>query len=247
MNLAEFIHETNYAQDSDALLNRFRDFLSFLGISRFVIFDLSYDFALLNDIKVDILISYPEEKTNYYLVSQKFDLNSVYERTLVATAPFLWEEVKRNNDSRILLRVIEDYEETKFCTGIGVTIHRPMGKIIGVAFFGFTKEIMFNKDIISLLHAASHQFYLAYTDFKNEISEKKCSLLTERECEVLKCIAYGKTKSETAEILSVSESAIKRHCENIFIKLNVKNLPAAVARAIKSGLIAYFWIVKLII
>lgn len=61
--------------------------------------------------------------------------------------------------------------------------------------------------------------------------------LTAREQEVLIWIARGKTKLETAKVLHVSESCIKRHCEKIFQKLEVNNLPHAVATAIKEGII----------
>jgi LuxR family transcriptional regulator len=63
--------------------------------------------------------------------------------------------------------------------------------------------------------------------------------ITNREREVLHWVSRGKTKSEIAAILEVSESAIKRHCESIFKKLEVNNLAFAVAKALKLGLIDF--------
>lgn len=61
--------------------------------------------------------------------------------------------------------------------------------------------------------------------------------ITRREREVLHWVSQGRTKNEIAEILELSESSVKRHCENIFRKLESKTLASAVAKAVKMGLI----------
>jgi DNA-binding CsgD family transcriptional regulator len=61
--------------------------------------------------------------------------------------------------------------------------------------------------------------------------------LTPRESDVLHWIALGKTKGEIANLLQVSVSCVKRHCENILLRLGVNNMASAVARAMSWGLI----------
>ncbi len=63
--------------------------------------------------------------------------------------------------------------------------------------------------------------------------------ITDREREVLRWISIGKSKSEIAGILFVSESCVKRHCENIYLKLETNTLASAVTRALKMGLIDF--------
>jgi DNA-binding CsgD family transcriptional regulator len=62
--------------------------------------------------------------------------------------------------------------------------------------------------------------------------------LSAREGECLHWAAAGKTSWETACILGVRERTVNFHLGNAFAKLKVNNKQAAVAQAIKQGLLA---------
>ena len=55
--------------------------------------------------------------------------------------------------------------------------------------------------------------------------------LTERECEVLRLVAAGKTNREIGASLTLSEHTIARHLQNIFAKLGLSSRAAATASA----------------
>ena len=61
--------------------------------------------------------------------------------------------------------------------------------------------------------------------------------LTERELEVLRLTAEGNTGPEIAERLALSPSTVKTHFEHVYEKLGVGDRAAAVAQALRSGLI----------
>lgn len=61
--------------------------------------------------------------------------------------------------------------------------------------------------------------------------------LTEREREVLRWAAVGKTTTEVARILTVSENTIKFHIKNATQKLGTANKTAAVVKAVLMGLL----------
>lgn len=61
--------------------------------------------------------------------------------------------------------------------------------------------------------------------------------LTKRELEVLRLVAEGHTDREVAETLVISPRTANRHLSNIFIKLDVPGRAAAVAYAIRHGLV----------
>jgi DNA-binding CsgD family transcriptional regulator len=61
--------------------------------------------------------------------------------------------------------------------------------------------------------------------------------LTPREVEVLQLASHGLTYSAIAEQLAVSAATIKTHLENAYPKLNVSDKAAAVAAALRHGLI----------
>jgi len=61
--------------------------------------------------------------------------------------------------------------------------------------------------------------------------------LTKRELEVLRLVAEGHTDREVAETLVISPRTVNRHLSNIFVKLDVPGRAAAVAYAIRQGLV----------
>ena len=64
------------------------------------------------------------------------------------------------------------------------------------------------------------------------------SYLTEREQEILRMLAAGKTRKEMAQLLHLSESAIKFHMRKILDKLHLQNRAQVVAWAVQHGLSA---------
>ena len=61
--------------------------------------------------------------------------------------------------------------------------------------------------------------------------------LTPREKEILTLLADGLIKKEIADRLDVSYHTVDNHTRNIYEKLQVKSLAAAIARATKDGLL----------
>jgi LuxR family maltose regulon positive regulatory protein len=61
--------------------------------------------------------------------------------------------------------------------------------------------------------------------------------LSEREIEVLNLVARGYSNRQIAEALYVTLGTVKKHLNNVFSKLQVKNRTQAVARARDIGLL----------
>jgi DNA-binding CsgD family transcriptional regulator len=62
--------------------------------------------------------------------------------------------------------------------------------------------------------------------------------LTEREIEVLRLVATGRTNRAIAEALDISEKTVARHLSNIFAKLDLSSRAAATAYAFQHNLIS---------
>jgi len=60
-------------------------------------------------------------------------------------------------------------------------------------------------------------------------------LLSEREIEILKLVASGKSNQSIADQLSISENTVKYHLKNILQKLGVSNRTEAVTIAMQKG------------
>lgn len=61
--------------------------------------------------------------------------------------------------------------------------------------------------------------------------------LTDRECEVLRCVAQGAANKEIAATLGITEPTVKAHLVHIFEKLGVENRTSAVRVATERRLI----------
>ena len=61
--------------------------------------------------------------------------------------------------------------------------------------------------------------------------------LTERESEVLRLLAEGRTAQKIGQELHLSEATIKTHLHNLYEKLDVSDRAAAVATAMRWGLL----------
>ena len=59
--------------------------------------------------------------------------------------------------------------------------------------------------------------------------------LSDREREVLQCIAHGLSSKQCAQELGIAPRTVERHVENLRNKLNARNKPHLVAKALAAG------------
>ncbi len=59
--------------------------------------------------------------------------------------------------------------------------------------------------------------------------------LSDREREVLQCIARGLSSKQCAQELSIAPRTVERHVENLRNKLHARNKPHLVAKALTGG------------
>lgn len=87
----------------------------------------------------------------------------------------------------------------------------------------------------SVLHprAAGH----VVRRLRHEVAEPSIADLTERELEVLRILAQGRTNAEIAAELVLSEKTVKGHIGNLFAKLQVEDRTQAAVFAWRTGIV----------
>ncbi|MCB1387195.1 MAG: autoinducer binding domain-containing protein [Nitratireductor sp.] len=88
---------------------------------------------------------------------------------------------------------------------------------------------------IRLAYLASHAFEYLINNDRDAGTAKAVLTVRERDC--IQWTAAGKTSSEVAAILSISENTVNHYLSTAALKLNTVNKAHTVARAIRLGLI----------
>jgi DNA-binding CsgD family transcriptional regulator len=97
----------------------------------------------------------------------------------------------------------------------------------------FREELRVYTDLLSTQPKASlPPTVIASEETQSEVSE---SPLTDRELQVLRLVADGRSNKETALALRISDQTVKNHISHIFSKLNVNDRTSAVLTAIDRG------------
>lgn len=78
--------------------------------------------------------------------------------------------------------------------------------------------------------------FVSQITVKNQPEENSNKILTNREKEVLKLVAEGRSSNEIASLLRISSKTVKVHRLNLMTKLDIHNIPELVKYAIKCEL-----------
>lgn len=241
MDLIDFIHASNQTTDADELTAKFLTFLREFGIDRFIMGQLSHDTTAKKEQYLGMMVNYPNEWMEYYVKNHYVNHDPVYQNAITAKKPFTWAEIERRELSATAVKVMNESRDNKLYGGIALSIHRPLGSIIGMGFASSLQDSRDDKDAVSMINAAAHQYFTVYADLTKFDDPGQTPVeLTPRETEVLFWLAKGKSKGDIGEILVISDSSVKRYSESIFQKLRVNNSQAAVAKGLRMGLIKPF-------
>lgn len=107
-----------------------------------------------------------------------------------------------------------------------------------------TKDVSIKELTTALLNIQNMDFYLSREiSISQEIKTiktdkfKEIIQLTNREIDIVKLMAVGKSSAEIANELYISTATVQTHRKNIFYKLNVKKASELVKYAIENNII----------
>lgn len=103
------------------------------------------------------------------------------------------------------------------------------------------------KKIINRINRGEEDYYFEESDFMNDCFKETeennfksdLTYLTEREKEILACMAEGMNNKNIAGNLYISERTVKNINYTIYKKLSVKNRTHAVVKALNEGLVSF--------
>jgi len=242
--IEEFIDASNKAQSIDELFALYKAAMGKLGFDRLIFSLMTDHLAIQRRAGHGIFFNYPEDWMKYY-VEKKFEvIDPVRRQMYVAPTIFSWQGVTQlPTVTDAQNRFMCEATDAKLFDGIGIPLRGPRGAIAGVGAASSAGGVgIQDKNLMSYINLLSQQFYTVYLSLETQLAsreeqEEKFVLLTDREQEVLKWLACGKTKSELADIIGISEHTVHTYVKSSLRKLGANNTTMAVLKALQMGLI----------
>lgn len=151
------------------------------------------------------------------------------------------------------LEVLEKIKEKKINTKVIIlTVHNEIEYLLKAVEIGIDGYMLKDSDSNELKKAISSVIsgenyiqpnlipLLNSKMIERDMDKEKIELLTKREVEVLRLMAYGSYNKDIGETLNISERTVKNHISSIFKKIDVGDRTQAAIFAIRNNLINIF-------
>ncbi len=193
------------------------------------------------DTVVDIAAKTPPGWREYYHEQRFYRHDALLVKEIASRAPFTRNETLAEFNSPQTRQMIALATEAGLRNTLSMSWWLDPDTLVGTTIYFSESDPCLDELSRRILQAAASLFCARYLELSGNqpaIAEQDAVVLTPRERDVLQWIALGKTKLETAELLGISMSSVKRYCENASEKLGANTMVNAVARALSTGLIS---------
>ena len=170
------------------------------------------------------------------MARQYFKHDSLLRHAMQSPLPKRWKDVLEEQSlSREEFELFGEASEFELRDGVVTPLHHGDGSISGVSALSDKEH-----DLSDLDQAVIHLLSLYYCCFGlrlNQPTRPPPPHLTERQLECLRWVHAGKSSSEIAEIIGVSERTVNFHIGEACRRLKVRTRRQAVVEALVAGLI----------
>ena len=186
--------------------------------------------------KVELINNYPDQWKELYHKNQYVNIDPTVQHGIQTTRPAIWSE-SLFSESRPLW---EDANAHGLRYGWVQSTYGQKG-VSGLLTLARSEDPLSNSELIKktpLLVWFTQLAHLGLQDeFLSEMMPQAEITLTNRESEVIRWTADGKTSYEISVIVGIGERTVNFHLNNVMKKLNVTNKTAASVQAVLLGLI----------
>jgi DNA-binding CsgD family transcriptional regulator len=181
-----------------------------------------------------VISNWPPELIKAYDKADMINVSPVISALRRTSTPVVWEidDVLQDDVSDALADLRNCFCDRGFMRGVNYPVTDSRGLRGAVGFAG-DRHALENGEILELSMISLHVFNrLSEITFQ---SEKEMTPLSDRELECLRWTAVGKTSSEIATILGLSEHTVNHYLIGATKKLDAVNRTQAVAKSIRRG------------
>lgn len=207
--------------------------LKSLGAERYAYFHSS-----VSDSGPKIITNLPEEWLSEYEEDHLYDVDPVLDISRHTMLPFCWvtQGINRADNVRLAANALK-YKILQGHTFVSVSHGHDIGVLTICNEEEEAQAVSDSESQKAAIQFALLAHHDRYGNLEKIVEDHPFEKLSWREREVLTWVGYGKTYSEAALILGISERTIKFHMSNIKQKLEVSSSRQAISIATKYGLL----------
>ncbi|MDO5614533.1 MAG: autoinducer binding domain-containing protein [Paracoccus sp. (in: a-proteobacteria)] len=180
--------------------------------------------------------TYPEAWVSHYLLNSYSAVDPVLQRAHSSDEPFFWSDLTLTPEAEQLMEQFGTFDLGKTGYSLIHTDAHGRKSVLSISRrddAGWAGHVDALHDMLVQIHADLHMKAVS------EIIADTRGLpqLAPRECECLRFTSQGKTYSEIAIILDLSEHTVRSYLKLARVKLNCVSLAQAVAKAVRYKII----------
>ena len=247
-DIVKILSDLESLKDKSAFKRKFDSTWAALGFDSYTYAGIDaeeFDPAKPKDGARDVIVmtNLPPVWVAHYVEEGYADSYPVIRDCLSARLPIRWNEGYRANARSVEeRRMMEDAWENGVRRGLTIPIHGPRGEL---GIFSLNSQLA-DKEFNRLTEQTKLDAQVLAYHFHDAVSRTLRTkqvvplpiALTEREVEILRWTAAGKTAWEIGNILNISERTVNFHVQNVMEKFGVHNKTHAAAKALGMGLFA---------
>jgi len=177
--------------------------------------------------------TWPEAWLTRYRQGQYFWHDPVSLFSLTRTRPFSWKEARKGSRrTRVASQIASEASGLGLADGIGFPMGDP-SSVQAVVSLATDRPVELDTLGREMLHLICLHAEMRAVEIHDD-NVTAIARLTEREREVLRWVANGKSHLDVGDILMLSERTVKEHLAHARVKLNATTTTHAVAKAIRS-------------
>ena len=176
--------------------------------------------------------TYPARWVNHYLQHNLMRIDPIVRHSLNSKKPFFWSEVKITNHEQLMMQKARSFGLAPFGYSVPTIDVGPYKGLFSInsnkdAAGDWEKTVVQDEILWRELAIKLHQIARKEMDPDEDFIHN----LSRREMECLNLIADGKTYSEVASILGISEHTVRGYFRSLRLKLNCSTLAQVVGKA----------------
>jgi LuxR family quorum sensing-dependent transcriptional regulator len=184
-------------------------------------------------VTTSIAHNWPKSWVDRYITEQYFNHDKVVEFAYRQIRPWTWNEVRKFIPSHpIGLQMADDAAAIGMVDGFVVAVHDSRS-LQGLVSLGAEQVVEVSPWERKLLHMICLHAQMRATEIRDS-QHRAIPQLSERELEVFRWLAKGKSLSQAAEALDLSRSTAKTFVERARRKMEATSTTQAIITAIKS-------------